>query len=63
MRSWLGRGAFATVDSTPVTILKTRLVDDTYPQAAPGSVLARDDGAFTIQCGDGALAVVAYSDE
>lgn len=59
VHSWLGRGAPAMVDGVPTTIPKTRLVTGPHREARPGSVLARADGIFTIQCGNGPLAVLA----
>jgi methionyl-tRNA formyltransferase len=65
VRSWIGAadivaGAVADVDGTPMRILQTRRVTGNGSDAAPGTVLRRDEagGSFVIQCGDGPLEVL-----
>lgn len=65
VRSWVGAadiapGAFGTVDGQQVRVIRTRRLDESSTDAAPGTVLRRDEdsGSFVVQCGDGALEVV-----
>jgi methionyl-tRNA formyltransferase len=68
VRSWVGlrdipAGAFGEIGGETLQITKTRLVTDgfTNPGAAPGTVVRRDDGRLVVQCGDGAIEILAWS--
>lgn len=63
VRSWVGQGAFATVDGRSVCITRTRLVPAATTAAAPGTVLERSDGSMQVQCADGPIEVLAYTEE
>jgi methionyl-tRNA formyltransferase len=41
-----------------VRVLRTRLVADGATGAAPGTVLAREDGELLVQCGDRPIRVL-----
>jgi methionyl-tRNA formyltransferase len=66
VRSWMGardipRGAFATLDGERLVVTRTRLV----PEAAnggidPGTVLTRNQDEIVVQCGDGAIRIIAW---
>jgi methionyl-tRNA formyltransferase len=68
VRSWVGgrgtpKGAFGNVDGRELLILRTRLVSDADAgNAAPGTVIERDDDSILIQTGDGPLRIVAWQD-
>jgi methionyl-tRNA formyltransferase len=68
VRSWApGRGspagAYGVVDGRELLILRTRLVSDADAgNAAPGTVIERDDDSILIQTGDGPLRIVAWRD-
>lgn len=68
VRCWYGardvpRGAFATIDGQEVLLTATRLTYQTSNHAAPGTVLERrDDGTLLVQCGDGPLEILEWTD-
>jgi methionyl-tRNA formyltransferase len=51
-------GPLTTLDGTRVRVLRTRLVADGATGAAPGTVLAREDGELLVQCGDRPIRVL-----
>ena len=51
-------GALTTLDGERVRVKRTRLLEARSTGAAPGTVLAREDGEFIVQCGDGPIRVV-----
>lgn len=54
--------ATAMIDGREVTVRRTRLLPGEDGVAArPGTVLRREDGGAVVQCGDGPLLVVDYS--
>lgn len=67
VRSWTGlrgvaAGAIGTIDGVQHTILKTRLLPATTSgDAIPGTVLARENEELFVQCGDGPLAIVTWT--
>jgi methionyl-tRNA formyltransferase len=52
------RGAHTTLDGRRVKVTRSQLVSDEFPGAAPGTVLAREDGTVLVQCGDAPLRVL-----
>jgi methionyl-tRNA formyltransferase len=58
-------GAFATIDGVPSRVLSTRLIadDGAASDAAPGTVIERGDGWFTVQCGDRPIRVLRHEPE
>jgi methionyl-tRNA formyltransferase len=67
VRSWIGqrttpRGAFGEVDGEQLLVLRTRLADAEADGGgnAPGTVVAREDDAIVVQCGDGPLRIVEW---
>jgi methionyl-tRNA formyltransferase len=56
-------GGRATIDGAPVRIAKTRLMPSEPSSGEPGSVLRRDGDTLVVQCGDGPLAILAWSPE
>ncbi len=67
VRSWTGqrttpRGAFGDVDGERLLVLRTRLADAEADGGgnAPGTVVAREDDAIVVQCGDGPLRIVEW---
>jgi methionyl-tRNA formyltransferase len=68
VRSWIGlrdipAGALGEIDGETLQITKTRLVADgsTKPGAAPGTIVRRDEERLIVQCGDGAIEILAWS--
>ena len=68
VRSWVGlrdipAGALGEIDGETLQIIKTRLVADGAMKqgAAPGTVVRRDGERLVVQCGDGAIDVLAWS--
>ena len=51
-------GAHATLDGERVKVTRTQLVTRESEAAAPGTILARQDGTLLVQCGDGPLRVL-----
>ena len=60
--SWLGQGAYATIDCSTVCIMKTRLITEDGRVGPPGSVIACGEGTLTMQCGDRPLEILAYTE-
>ena len=67
VRSWVGLrdiplGALGEIDGETLQITKTRLIADgsTTPGAAPGTVIRRDGEHLVVQCGDGAIEILAW---
>lgn len=52
------RGAHATLDGRRVKVTRSQLVTGEFPAAAPGTILAREDGTLLVQCGDGPVSVL-----
>jgi methionyl-tRNA formyltransferase len=68
VRSWIGyetyHGAVGQIDGRRIRVITTRLMDGTPNQTAePGTVLARDDDAIVIQCGDAPLRIIRWKEE
>ena len=69
VRSWVGLrdiplGALGEIDGETLQITKTRLVADgptKQGSAPPGSVVRRDGERLIVQCGDGAIEILAWS--
>jgi methionyl-tRNA formyltransferase len=69
VRSWIGfrevaRGAFGEIDGETLQITKTRLLaagSDGGERLTPGTVLRREGDELVVQCGDGAIAIVAWN--
>ena len=64
VRSWFQptrgglRGAHTTLDGQRVQVTRSQLVTGEFPRAAPGTVVAREDGTLLVQCGDAPLRVI-----
>jgi methionyl-tRNA formyltransferase len=52
------RGAHTTLDGERVRVTRSQLVTADYPPAAPGTIVARENGSLIVQCGDGPLRVL-----
>jgi methionyl-tRNA formyltransferase len=52
-------GAHTTLDGQRVKVTRSQLVRGEFPPAAPGTIVAQEDGALLVQCGDGPLRVLA----
>jgi methionyl-tRNA formyltransferase len=69
VRSWVGlrdipAGALDEIDGETLQISKTRLVADGPTKqgpAPPGTVVQRDGERLVVQCGDGAIEILAWS--
>lgn len=66
VRSWTGSrgvplGAIGAIDGKPVTITRTRIMDDAMVTASPGTILARNGETLVVQCGDGPLELLAWT--
>ncbi len=68
VRSWTGllntpKGALGEVNGALLQITRTQLLPSgaTGEAPAPGTVLRRDEDAMVVQCGDGPIALVAWS--
>jgi methionyl-tRNA formyltransferase len=66
VRSWIGfrdspLGAIGEIDGERFVITRTRLLPATGNTAAPGSLVKRDGEQMVVQCGDGPLAILAWS--
>jgi methionyl-tRNA formyltransferase len=53
------KGAHTTLDGRRVRVVRTQLVDGSFPPAEAGTIGAREEGgALLVQCGDGPLRVL-----
>jgi methionyl-tRNA formyltransferase len=67
VRSWTGtrlqpKGAFGNIEGETVLVLRSRLVNEVSDDAdaAPGTIIWRDDASMRVQCGDGSLDIVEW---
>jgi methionyl-tRNA formyltransferase len=51
-------GAHTTLDGRRVKVTRSQLVTGEFPPAAPGTIVAHEDGTLLVQCGDGPLRVL-----